>query len=109
MSDSRNDIALSWLHINDVQHVPSGVMPSRIGNLKISIGCIDQNRGCEGSEGFAELDFDVHDFLHLRPTRIRDDTARTQRARAPLEAILKPSCNVSGCEMSRHAIQKLVF
>ena len=50
-----------------------------------------QDRRREGPKTFAELDLQVHRFLHFRRTRIADDGAPAQRSRAEFHPSLKPS------------------
>ena len=45
----------------------------------------------EGAKGFAALDFQVEDVLHVRPARVAEDRTVAQRTRAPLQAALKPA------------------
>src|SRR5579872_235457 len=70
--------------------------------IKIFSDILLQIRWCKRSKSFSILDLEIEFLLHFRIARIAEDTAISQCARAEFHAALKPTDNISICELGRH-------
>ena len=63
------------------------------------------DRRRKGAKCLAVLDAPVQNVFHLRPSRIGEDAAISERARAPLGGTLIPADDFSGGNVARRGLQ----
>src|SRR5688500_8341787 len=93
MGDRRNNLAYVFFDVDNEQQKPRGEMFSRIRHSEKFFGPVSQHGRRERAEWFSELDLRIDDILHIRPPRIRQNTAVAQRAWPPFKPSLRPADN----------------
>ena len=86
MRDGGDLLALLRLDLEDLHHERHVVV-----GLEPVLHRVAQDGGRERPEGFAALDLEVEDILHVGAARIAQDRTVAKRARPPLHAALEPA------------------
>src|SRR5215813_4031406 len=106
--DGGKDVVLAVLHIDDIQHVASGIVARCLGKIEEVPDAIHQDGGGEWAERFPEFDLGVDDVLHGGITGIGEDGPITERAGAPFETALEPADDLSAQHSVHHALHEVV-
>src|SRR5262245_4116756 len=104
MGNCRHEVLLAFVHIHDVQHEASRIVLRRVSQVEVLFCPFGENRRGKRTERLTELDLDVDDVLHVRASRISENTSTPERARSPFEPTVEPADDFACPEMSDHAL-----